>query len=230
MLNIRHLLHLAFALAPATALPCLQHERGLRVLLLLLPLVAALAMRDYVPMHALHCRGSCDVHLRFFFIFILDLLMICIFLVARTSKAICSWSFIAAAESIILGAPNLTDHPRLVPLAEDASRRHWDLELNHLARLPRLGVLVAEAALLQAFVLSVERRWDLPWTFCQAMIRPCLPIARLILLALLLVHIDDDFAISVTEIAPGHGQFVLHWGDLRQACLVVVLSARLEAF
>ena len=57
------------------------------------------------------------------------------------------------------------------------------------------------------------------------MIRPCVPIARLILLALLLVHIDDDFAINVTEIAPGHRQFVLHRGDLGQACLVVVLSA-----
>ena len=156
MLNIRYLLHLSFALAPATAFPRLQHERGLRVLLLLLPLVAALAMRDYEPMHTLHCGGSCDVHLRFFFIFILVLLMILIFLVARTSKAISSWSFIAATDPIILRAPNLTDHPRLVPLAEDTSRRHWDLKLNHLARLPRLGVLVAEAALLQAFVLCVE--------------------------------------------------------------------------
>ena len=156
MLNIRHLLHLAFALAPATALPRLQHERGLRVLLLLLPLVAALAMRDYVAMHALHCRGSCDVHLRFLFIFILVLLMICIFLVARTSKAICSWSFIAATYPVILRATHFANHARLVPLAEDAAGRHWNLKLYHLARLPRLSVLVAEATLLKAFVVSIK--------------------------------------------------------------------------
>ena len=59
---------------------------------------------------------------------------------------------------------------------------------------------------------------------------PCVSVACLVLLTRVLIHIDDDFAISISEISPGHRKFVLHRGYFRQARLVVVLSARFEAF
>ena len=156
VLNIRHLLHSALALTPATAFPGLQHERGLRIGLLSLLLVAVLSMRDYESMHALHSGRSRDVHLRVLLVLIFLFLVVFILFVARVGEAICSWSFIAATYPVILRATHFANHARLVPLAEDAAGRHWNLKLYHLARLPRLSVLVAEATLLKAFVVSIK--------------------------------------------------------------------------